>query len=59
MRTLPQTTGAGGRSPSLKRPSLNHAPDDEALKGVISDGISPEMPGASQLNPHGVAKLAA
>jgi hypothetical protein len=38
---------------------LNHAPDDEALKGVISDGISPEMPGASQLNPHGVAKLAA
>jgi cytochrome c oxidase cbb3-type subunit III len=51
-------TGAGGRGPSLNRPSLNHAPDDEALKKVIFDGISPEMPGAWQLNPNDVAKVA-
>jgi mono/diheme cytochrome c family protein len=32
-------TGGGGRGPSLNRPQLNPAPDDEALRRVISDGI--------------------
>jgi cytochrome c oxidase cbb3-type subunit III len=52
-------TGTGGRGPSLNRPTLSHAPDDEALKKVISNGIDPEMPGAWQLHPHEVAKVAA
>lgn len=51
--------GTGGRGPGLNRPTLNHAPDDEALQKVISDGIAPEMPGSWQLHPHEVAKVAA
>jgi cytochrome c oxidase cbb3-type subunit 3 len=43
-------TGTGGRGPSLNRPKLARAPDDEALWKVISNGIEPEMPGAWQLN---------
>ncbi len=43
-------TGTGGRGPSLHRPKLTRAPDDEALWKVISTGIEPEMPGAWQLN---------
>ena len=52
-------TGTGGRGPSLNRPVLSHAPDDDALKRVISDGIDPEMPGAWQLHPNEVVKVAA
>ena len=51
-------TGTGGRGPSLNRPKLNRAPDDEALKHVISDGIPPEMPGAWQLSAREVASVA-
>jgi len=36
--------GKGGRGPSLHRAELEHAPDDAALKSVISDGIAPSMP---------------
>jgi cytochrome c oxidase cbb3-type subunit 3 len=43
-------TGTGGRGPSLNRPKLAKAPDDETLWKVISTGIEPEMPGAWQLN---------
>jgi putative heme-binding domain-containing protein len=43
-------TGTGGRGPSLTRPKLAKAPDDESLWKVISGGIEPEMPGAWQLN---------
>lgn len=52
-------TGTGGRGPNLHRPKLNRAPDDAALRKVISDGIDPEMPGAWQLNPREVASVAA
>jgi cytochrome c oxidase cbb3-type subunit III len=52
-------TGTGGRGPSLNRPKLAKAPDDEALWKVISTGIEPEMPGAWQLNPHEVYSVAA
>ena len=52
-------TGTGGRGPSLNRPVLNHAPDDEALRQVISEGLEPEMPGAWQLTPHEVISTAA
>ena len=41
--------GSGGRGPNLRRPKLDHAPDDAALRKVIADGIQPEMPGAWQL----------
>lgn len=51
-------TGTGGRGPSLNRPVLNHAPDDDALKKVISEGIEPEMPRAWQLDPQEVARVA-
>jgi putative heme-binding domain-containing protein len=38
--------GDGGEGPSLKRPRLRHAPDDQALFDVISEGIrGTGMPG--------------
>lgn len=38
--------GEGGEGPSLKRATLRYAPDDDALFGVISDGIQGTgMPG--------------
>jgi cytochrome c oxidase cbb3-type subunit III len=51
--------GSGGRGPNLRRPKLDHAPDDAALRKVISQGIQPEMPGAWQLSVHEVASVAA
>src|SRR5581483_12414271 len=41
--------GGGGRGPNLRRAKLAHAPDDAALKTVISEGIPPEMPPAWSL----------
>jgi len=38
--------GGGGRGPSLRRPKLVHAADEEALKSVIENGIQPDMPQA-------------
>src|SRR5262245_1077738 len=39
-------TGEGGRGPTLSRPKLIHAPDDEALKAVIRGGLpGAGMPG--------------
>src|SRR5947209_6718010 len=52
-------TGGGGRGPALNRPKLEKAPDDEALRRVISNGFDREMPGAWQLNPHEVTTVAA
>jgi putative heme-binding domain-containing protein len=52
-------TGGGGRGPSLNRPKLDHAPDDAALRKVISNGLEPEMPAAWQLNEHDVKNVAA
>jgi cytochrome c oxidase cbb3-type subunit 3 len=51
-------TGGGGRGPSLSRAKLGKAPDEAALKKVISDGIPPEMPGAWQLHPKEVDYVA-
>src|SRR5215472_2625254 len=51
-------TGGGGRGPALNRPKLEKAPDDEALRRVISNGLDREMPGAWQLNPREVANVA-
>jgi cytochrome c oxidase cbb3-type subunit 3 len=51
-------TGTGGRGPSLTRPKLGKAPDDESLWKVISNGIEPEMPGAWQLNTREVFSVA-
>lgn len=51
-------TGTGGRGPGLNRPKLIKAPDDDALRKVISDGIDPEMPGAWQLSKREVASVA-
>jgi putative heme-binding domain-containing protein len=51
-------TGTGGRGPSLNRPKLEKAPDDDALRKVISGGIDPEMPGAWQLTAREVASVA-
>lgn len=51
--------GSGGRGPNLRRPKLDHAPDNAALRKVISQGIQPEMPGAWQLSVHEVASVAA
>jgi putative heme-binding domain-containing protein len=51
-------TGGGGRGPALNRPKLEKAPDDDALRRVISNGFDREMPGAWQLNPREVANVA-
>jgi cytochrome c oxidase cbb3-type subunit 3 len=51
--------GTGGRGPNLHRPKLSHAPDDAALRKLISEGIEPEMPGAWQLSEREVASVAA
>jgi putative heme-binding domain-containing protein len=51
-------TGGGGRGPALNRPKLERAPDDEALRKLISEG-SQNMPGAWQLHPDEVAGVAA
>ena len=51
--------GKGGRGPALNRVKLPHAPDDTALKGVIADGIPPDMPQGWFLSDDDVANLAA
>jgi cytochrome c oxidase cbb3-type subunit 3 len=51
-------TGAGGRGPSLNRPTLSKAPEDETLRKLIREGVQPEMPGAWQLSPREVASVA-
>ena len=50
--------GGGGRGPALNRPKLERAPDDEALRKLISDGLG-DMPGAWQLHPDEIAGVAA
>ncbi len=52
-------TGTGGRGPSLNRPKLARAPDDEALALLIGQGVEPEMPASWQLNPREVISVAA
>jgi len=51
--------GGGGRGPSLRRPKLARAADDDALKSVIENGIAPEMPPAWYLSPEEIAGVAA
>jgi cytochrome c oxidase cbb3-type subunit 3 len=51
-------TGGGGRGPALNRPKLDRAPDDQALRTLITDGRG-DMPGAWQLHPDEVASVAA
>ena len=50
--------GGGGRGPTLLKPKLGKAPNNEALEKVIADGIPPEMPGSWQLNPKEVKAVA-
>jgi cytochrome c oxidase cbb3-type subunit 3 len=50
-------TGGGGRGPSLTRPKLNRAPDDDALRTLITNG-SGDMPGAWQLHADEVVSVA-
>lgn len=52
-------TGTGGRGPSLNRPKLGRAPDEEALALLIGQGVEPEMPASWQLNPREVMSVAA
>ena len=51
--------GGGGRGPSLRRAKLTRAADDEALKGVIENGIPPEMPEGWYLSKEEIASVAA
>ncbi len=51
--------GGGGRGPDLRRPKLDRAPDDEALKALILNGIPPEMPDGWYLSPEDIANIAA
>ncbi len=51
--------GGGGRGPSLRRPKLTHAADDEALKSVIENGIAPDMPEGWYLSKEDIAGVAA
>lgn len=50
--------GGGGEGPSLKRPVLNHAADNEALYSVITQGIpGTGMPGSWMLSPNDANQL--
>lgn len=51
--------GAGGRGPSLRRPKLTHAVDDDALNSVIENGIPPDMPAAWYLSKEEINSVAA
>jgi len=52
--------GTGGRGPSLNRPKLRHAPDDEALVGVLYDGLPGTGMGAAwQLSDRELVQVAA
>jgi putative heme-binding domain-containing protein len=51
--------GGGGRGPSLRRPKLLHAADDEALKTLIENGVPPDMPGAWYLSKDEIEGVAA
>ena len=50
--------GKGGRGPSLNRVKLSHAPDDVALRAVITNGIPPEMPEGWFLSENDVGQIA-
>lgn len=51
--------GEGGEGPSLKRPALKHAADDEALFEVINDGIrGTGMPGTFGPNDEAMWQIA-
>src|SRR5437870_9913833 len=52
--------GAGGDAPSLNRPRLNHAPDDQALANVIANGIpNTAMPRIRRLTESELTQLVA
>ena len=52
--------GGGGTGPSLQRPTLVRAPDDEALASIIMNGIpGTGMPGSWMLGPEEVMDLIA
>ncbi len=51
--------GKGGRGPALNRAHLVHAPDDDSLRTIISDGIPPDMPEGYFLDEKDIANLAA
>ncbi len=51
--------GGGGRGPDLRRPKLDRAADDEALKSLIENGIPPEMPDGWYLSKEDIANIAA
>jgi putative heme-binding domain-containing protein len=51
--------GGGGRGPDLRRPKLDHAADDGALKTLIENGIPPEMPDGWYLSKEDIANVAA
>jgi cytochrome c oxidase cbb3-type subunit 3 len=51
--------GGGGRGPDLRRPKLDRAADDEALKSLIENGIPPEMPDGWYLGKADIANIAA
>lgn len=50
--------GSGGRGPNLHRPKLSHAGDDQELRTIIQDGISPGMPEGWYLSPQDVVNVA-
>jgi len=52
-------SGDGGRGPRLNRAYLQHAPDDDHLRLVISNGIPPSMPDAYYLTEAEIANVAA
>jgi len=50
--------GSGGRGPNLHRPKLTHASDDQELRTIIEDGISPGMPEGWYLSPEDLVNVA-
>lgn len=50
--------GGGGRGPDLRRPKLDRAADDAALKSLIENGVPPEMPDGWYLSEEDIANIA-
>lgn len=51
--------GTGGEAPSLNHPNLDRAPDDDALRSLVANGILNRMPAMSHLTDTELGQVAA
>jgi putative heme-binding domain-containing protein len=51
--------GSGGEAPALNHPNLDRAPDDEALRALVTKGILNRMPANAQVTDPEIGQLVA